>query len=154
MNAGDNAFVDGGGNTWAADQAFVPGDPAAWGYSGTSTGTYVTTSAIANTVDDTLYQSERYNMVNYRFTVPNGDYKVTLKFSENWMTAAKQRLFDVRLEGVTVMSSFDIFQAAGGRFIAVDRSFTVTVSDGLLNVGFVAVTEKPKVNAIEVLQIK
>ena len=46
--------------------------------------TYSTGSAITNTVDDTLYQSERYWNASgggYRFDVPNGQYQVDLKFA-------------------------------------------------------------------------
>ena len=66
--------------------------------------TYSTGSAIANTVDDTLYQSERYWNASgggYRFDVPNGQYQVDLKFAEIYQTAAGRRVFDVVIEGVT-----------------------------------------------------
>ena len=43
----------------------------------------------------------------------NGTYQVTLKMVEDWATAAGQRKFDVRIEGKTVLTGFDIFAACG-----------------------------------------
>jgi len=69
---------------------------------------------------------------------------VTLKFNEPTKTATGQRKFDVSLEGTLVLDDFDIYAAAGGRNIAVDRSFAVTVTDGILNVVFGRVVDNPR----------
>src|SRR5262249_55006641 len=133
VNANGGAFTDSGGKAWSADKAYSSGS---WGYD-TIYGSGSTANAIAGTTDDTLYQS--YNLFNnwtgYKFDVANGTYTVTLKFMEDWANAAGQRKFDVRLESTTVLTAFDIFASCGG-FTACDRTFTVTVSDGQLNVGF------------------
>ncbi len=60
---------------------------------------------------------------------------MTLKMVEDWANAAGQRRFDVRVEGATVLTAFDIF-ASCGAFTACDRTFTATVADGQLNIGF------------------
>ena len=112
-------------------------------------------SAIANTVDDTLYQSERYWNASgggYRFDVPNGQYQVDLKFAEIYQTAAGRRVFDVVIEGVTVVSNLDIF-ARVGKNVALDLSYATTVSDGRLDVTFTMKTDTPKVNAIHVMPL-
>jgi chitodextrinase len=133
VNANGPSFTDSGGRTWSADHAFVAGD---WGYD-TIYGAASTTSAVAGTTDDALYQS--YNLFNnlagYKFDVANGTYQVTLKMVEDWATAAGQRKFDVRIEGTTVLSAFDIF-ASCGAFTACDRTFSTSVGDGQLNVQF------------------
>ena len=50
---------------------------------------------------------------------------------------------------MTKLTNFDIFAAAGNaRFKAVDRTFAVTVNDGVLNLAFVTKVRKPKVGAI------
>jgi len=132
-NANGPAFTDGSGNPWTADQAYSSG---AWGYE-TSYGTGSTGSAIGGTTDDALYQN--YQLFNawggYKFDVANGGYTVTLKMVEDWANAAGQRKFDVRIEGVNVLTAFDIF-ASCGALTACDRTFTTTVSDGQLNVQF------------------
>jgi chitinase len=133
VNANGASFTDGGGAAWSADQAYVSGS---WGYD-TIYGASSTSHAIAGTVDTTLYQS--YNLFNnwtgYKFDVPNGTYQVTLKMMEDWANAAGQRMFDVRIEGTTVLTAFDIY-ASCGAFTACDRTFTASVGDGQLNVQF------------------
>ncbi len=126
-------FTDAGGNSWSADQAYSSGN---WGYD-TLYGSGSTATAIAGTTDDALYQ--RYDLFNnwtgYKFDVVNGAYQVTLKMVEDWANAAGQRKFDVRIEGSTVLTAFDIFASCGG-FTACDRTFPATVADGQLNVQF------------------
>ena len=80
----------------------------------------------------------------------NGSYDVTLKFAEVFFNQAGQRVFDVSLEGQTVLDDFDIFNEAGGQNIAVDRTFTVDVNDNSLNLDFLASLDKAKVSAIEI----
>src|SRR6266536_1647236 len=133
VNANGSAFTDSGGKAWSADKAYSSGN---WGYD-TIYGAATTGTGIAGTTDDPLYQS--YNLFNnwtgYKFDVANGTYQVTLKFMEDWANAAGQRKFDVRLESTTVLTAFDIF-ASCGAFTACDRTFSVTVGDGQLNVAF------------------
>ena len=113
---------------------------------------------IANTLDGTLYQTNRYWSVSaspaYRFTVANGTYEVALRFAETYRGAAGMRKFDVRVEGATVLAGFDIFVAAGGRNRAVDRVFTVPVSDGELTIDFMRLpgSDTPQINAIQVVK--
>jgi chitinase len=133
INSGGSAYTDASGNAWAADAAYTAGGG---GYN-TLYGASTTGQAVASTTDPTLYQS--YDLFNnwsgYDIDIANGTYQVTLKMVEDWANAAGQRKFDVRIEGTTVLTGFDIF-AACGAFTACDRSFTTTVSDGQLNVGF------------------
>jgi chitinase len=133
VNANGSSFTDSGGKTWSADQAYSAGN---WGYD-TIYGAASTSTAISGTTDDALYQS--YNLFNnwtgYKFDVANGTYQVTLKMVEDWANAAGQRKFDVRIEGTTVLTAFDIY-ASCGAFAACDRTFSASVADGQLNVQF------------------
>src|SRR5262249_218105 len=133
VNSNGPAYTDTGGNGWSADAAHTSGGGGcATVYGGSST-----SNAIAGTSDPALYQT--YDLFNnwsgYKFDVANGTYQVTLKMVEDWANAAGQRKFDVRLEGTTVLTAFDIF-ASCGAFTACDRTFTVSVTDGQLNVQF------------------
>ncbi len=139
VNAGGGAYTDGAGQVWAADNAFFGGSTASTG------------SAIANTADDPLYQSERYGDFRYQFPTGPGSYTVTLKFAEIYHSAAGQRVFDVLLEGQLVLDNFDIVQAAGGPNRAVDRTFTATVTGNNLDIEFRTVVDNAKVSAIQVL---
>lgn len=135
VNAGGSSYTDTSGNLWSADQAFTTGG---WGYV-TAGSTSTTANAISGTLDDTLYQAMRSrNSLEYRFTVPNGDYDVTLKFAEIVNSVGSGgRVFDVLIEGSQVMNNADIYALAGNsRYAAYDRTFSTTVSDGVLNINF------------------
>ena len=41
--------------------------------------------AISNTVDDRIYQTERYGMTEFATVVPNGTYQVNLHFAETYV---------------------------------------------------------------------
>jgi hypothetical protein len=151
VNCGGPSYNDSLGNTWQADQPFVSG---AWGFDGASAGSGATSIAIAGTSDMALYQTDRRWASNegtprYRFTVANGAYEVTLHFAESEATQPGQRVFAIKIEGITVTANYDIFAAAGAN-TASTLTFNVTVNDGLLNVVLPPVVGQPKVNAIEV----
>ncbi|HXL72605.1 MAG TPA: cellulase family glycosylhydrolase, partial [bacterium] len=136
-----------GGVTWQADQAYTTGG---FGY---------VTAGLANTVTNTiansgaqqaLYQSERYaTPLEYKFTVPNGSYLVTLKNAELYWTAPGQRVFSVAINGTTVLSNFDIF-AQVGEFTADDHSFVVNVTGGLIDIVATATVDNAQFAAIEI----
>ncbi len=127
-----------GGLTWSADAYSLNGS------------TFTNAQAISNTTDDVLYQTERWNAaLAYAFPVNNGTYDVTLHFADIWQGSqgAGIRVFNVALEGQTVLSNFDIFAEVGG-FTALVESFTVTILDGELNLSTQSIIQNPKVSAI------
>jgi hypothetical protein len=75
---------------------------------------------------------------------------VTLKFCEPYFQAAAQRVFDVQLQGRTVVENLDIF-AKVGQFAALDFTFgEVAASDGLLTIDLIARKSLPCISAIAV----
>ena len=60
-----------------------------------------------------------------------------------------QRVFDVALDGTTVLDNFDIVADAGDQ-VGTMKSFDV-VSDGTVNIDFTHVVENPLINAIEIV---
>jgi hypothetical protein len=90
-------------------------------------------------------------MTSYNIPLPNGTYQVTLHFAETSpsVTAIGQRKFNVSLEGATVLTNFDIF-AQAGKNTALIKTFTRSVTDGTLNLGFTAVANAPEINGIAV----
>ncbi|WP_251054227.1 malectin domain-containing carbohydrate-binding protein [Streptomyces sp. ISL-66] len=88
----------------------------------------------------------------YRFdNVPNGTYTVELGFAELSSTKPNKRVFDVLAEGTQVLPSLDISLEAGA-YTALTRTYTVTVTDGALNVRFVTHSGygKPLLNTLRV----
>ncbi|NJM56163.1 MAG: hypothetical protein HC857_00085 [Synechococcales cyanobacterium RU_4_20] len=141
INAGGGAYTDRNGNLWSADRYFTGGNVAS------------TQAAIANTQDDPLYQSERW-LRNLAYAVPvaaNGDYQVTLKLADFWANAAGDRIFDLSAEGRKVLDDVDVFAQAGGKNIALDKTFNITVSDGILNLDFLASANNAKLSALEII---
>ncbi len=145
---GTAAFTDGAGKVWAADRAY--GTTGPWGYT-TGTAKSVTT-AVAGTTDDLLFQKYREIVGEYRFQVPNGTYQVTLRFAEFTVTNATDRRMHITIEGTRVQTDLSVWGTVG-LATALDRTYTTTVSDGLLTIAFAKGTgarKSPAINAIEV----
>ncbi|MEZ4701481.1 MAG: malectin domain-containing carbohydrate-binding protein [Rhodothermales bacterium] len=112
---------------------------------------------IAGTEEDDLFRTERITNddglpFGYSIPVPqNGIYSVRLHFAETAFTVAGRRIFDVAVEGTTVLDDYDIFASAGGANTAITETIlNIAVNDDTLNVVFSAVVERAKINAIEV----
>jgi len=149
VNCGAGSYTDTMGTVWSADQAYAPGG---WGYVNGAAET-ITTNQIANTNDDTLYQSGRWAnpSLQYRFTVPDGQWRVLLKFAEIYWNSPNQRVMNVTIEGTQVITGFDIVASAGGAFSAYDLVFDVVSSGGTLDISFNASIDSGKVSAIQIL---
>lgn len=103
---------------------------------------------IASADDAPLYQTCRYDMRGYDLKVPDGTYRVTLKFCEPHFDAAGQRVCDVAIQDKTVLENLDIF-AKVGKFAAWDHtSDSVAVTDGRLKIRFVYRKSLPCISAI------
>ena len=87
--------------------------------------------------------------LTYNIPVVNDTYTVTLYFAEIYFDAPGQRVFNVRIEGHTVLQNFDIW-AVAGQFAVVKRTFVVTVTDGVLTLSHRQVSTA-KFSAIQVV---
>jgi beta-galactosidase len=111
---------------------FAGGNPGGVNPPDTAAGNRV--SVLAD--DAQLYDSFRQGDFTYRVPLPNGNYRVRLKFEEPTATAAGERVFDVAANEVKRLETFDILAAAGARLKGVDRTFDAAVSDGMLVLAF------------------
>ena len=139
VGTGAAAVVDSTGASWSATRGFTGGKRFA-----VSSGT-----AIAGTSDDVLYRTEHYGMSAFSQPVASGTYTVTLRMAEIYWGASGRRIFDVTAENRPVLTGVDIF-AAVGKNAAYDRSFTTTVVDGVLDIGFLHRRDLAKISAISV----
>lgn len=149
VNAGGVSFTDSLSQVWSPDQVYATGG---WGYvSGTAKSSK---TAVNNTVDDLLYQKYREAMTAYQFTVPNGQYEMTLKFAEFVASSSKPRVMKITIEGVVVENTLNVLTLAG-KATAFDRTYTTTVTDGVLNIAFAknGGSYSPMVSAIEVKSV-
>ncbi|RAK00572.1 putative secreted protein (Por secretion system target) [Larkinella arboricola] len=140
INSGGVSCITPDGKAFGADSYFSRGD------------TYTRAGDITNTTHDVLYQTERNGAFSYNFPISNGTYTVVLHFAEIYATGVNQRKFNVDIEGQRKLTEYDIAAKAGGAWKAVQESFTVAVTDGLLTVSFSnGSINTPKISAVEVL---
>ncbi|KAA0201880.1 hypothetical protein HAZT_HAZT006338 [Hyalella azteca] len=81
--------------------------------------------------DQILYQTERYHHSTFGYDLPlrgDGNYVLVLKFAEVYFNAPDQKVFNVHLNGVAVISELDIF-AQVGRGVAHQELIAFTISD-------------------------
>ncbi len=149
INAGGGAYTDSQSRVWSPDAGFFSaGNP------------YSTTSIIAGTDMQALYQSERWDDAEipemlFSFPVAPGGYVVRLHFAEIFEgnSTVGARLFDVKLNGQAVLTNYDIV-ADVGFLNATVKEFFVEATNSVLTVEFIHQVDNPKVSAIEVLSGK
>jgi hypothetical protein len=134
-------YTDPLGQLWSADNGFTGGSLVSINH------------AVTGTPAPALYQTAHAgaSTFTYQTTVPNGSYTVNLKFEENFYTQSGKRLFNVVINGNTVLTNFDIFVAAGAQYQAIDVPIPVTVTTGQISIQFVPVVSAPGVFAIEIV---
>ncbi len=145
--AGGAQTTDSQGHVWSADENYTGGTSAV-------VSTNAITGSLPGAGDQALYQSQRYgNPFSYVFNVPAGSYQVTLKFAENYWTAAGDRVFNVSINGNTVLTNFDIFKSAGGENIALDEVFNnIAPAGGAITIQFgPASVDNAMVDAIQII---
>ncbi|MFC5136486.1 malectin domain-containing carbohydrate-binding protein [Halorubrum glutamatedens] len=151
VNAGGTEYTAADGTTYVADTEF------GGAFSG-SEGTTDISQDIGNTQDDSLYQSERYgDPLSYSMPVEDGTYEVTLQFAEiyhgvdggNAGGGEGDRVFNVSVEGEQVLSNYDIY-ADVGALNATEKTFTVEVTDGELDIDLDASEDFGKISAFTV----
>ena len=137
----------GGDVSFVADKYFNGGGP-----NGAVTATINLAQPGVNAAPVGVYQHGRAGAFTY--TLPGltagNSYTVLLHFAETYWTAADQRVFNVAINGVTVLTNFDIF-AQVGKNAALVEGFTATAnSSGQIVIDFTRGTEdQPLVMGIE-----
>lgn len=127
--------------------------------SGNQTGTAtvtnsINTSNVINPAPQSVYQTQRW-ATHMTYTIPNlvanAPYTTRLHFVESWATVTGQRVFNVQINGVSVLSNFDIYKTAGGQNIAiVEESTNNTDASGNLVIQFDATINNASVAGIEI----
>jgi len=111
--------------------------------------------SIAGTTEDELYWTEHVGTLavpkvfNYRLPVTPGDYRITLHFAETFWSNSGQRVFDVLLEGETLLDDYDIV-AEVGPLTADVHVFDAKIVDGRMDLVFRSTVDRPKLSALEV----
>jgi hypothetical protein len=144
INCGSSSAV----SPFAADQYYSGGTQ----HSVTNT---INLSGVTNPAPQAVYQTERYGNVTYTFPnlTASAQYTIRLHFAELYQTAAGKRVFNVAINGTTVLSNFDIYAAASGNYKALVREFAATASSsGQIAVKLTSVTDNASISGIEILK--
>jgi hypothetical protein len=143
INSGGPNIILSDGRSFQADQFFGSGS------------VYTNTSfTVTGTSDPALYNTERFTKkFAYNIPVPNGTYAVVLYFAEiREDIEAGEREFNVDIEGVRVISNYDLVERVGA-FKADVRTFNTSVNDNGLNINLTNVIGDSKISAIEIIPI-
>ena len=132
---------DSKGNHWLPDQGFADGDTIER-----------PDLKIEGTEDQAIYQAERYAMSKFAQELPNGKYVVKLHFAETYegIYGPGERVFSFDVEGQE-FKDFDVWVKSGGFARAYVETVPVEITDGSLDIHFVANIEFPQINGIEIL---
>ena len=141
-------FKDAEGNIWTGDRYF--------------TGGFVTelpNQHIARTRSPELYLTARSGVFSYKIPLAPGVYELRLHFAETTYSPAStlgggenSRVFDVQLNGSSLLKQFDIVSDAGANTADVRVFKDISPDkDGYLHLDFAGSLGLPIINAIEVL---
>jgi hypothetical protein len=142
-------FVDADGLHWSADNYFTHGR------------TVTSSTPDSSQRLPELYSGERIGNFSYAIPVPPGHYTLKLHFLEGFFGSSAAtgmcskgtgcRVFDVSCNGSVLLRDLDIYQAAGGTFRPVVRTFHGLQPNGQ---GKLLIAFSPKVNYAEVRAIE
>ena len=141
--------------SFSADTDFVGG-----GHDSNCT-TTINTAGVVGAGPAALYQPEHVGVFTYTIPglVTGTNYGVRLHFAECYFSTAGKRIFNVLINGTTVLPNFDIVQA-GGADTAVVRTFTEPAiagpnGTGEMVISFTAVAnaDQPKIDGVEILNL-
>ena len=110
-------------------------------------------SAVTNPAPMAVYQTARTGNFSYTFSgfSPGSSHTVRLHFAETYFSTAGSRTFNVSINGVQVLTNFDVFAAAGAKNKAVIEQFTENASStGNYVITFTSVVNNSLISGIEI----
>ena len=122
---------------------------------------YTKVAPIDGTTFDKMYHSERNALTgDFSYAIPaletGRTYKIVMHFAELYFTDAEKdaekRVFDVVLEGETVLNDFDLVKEVGA-FTATEYSFERVITDGSIDVEIISKSDYGKINGLEVFML-
>ncbi|NJL12395.1 MAG: hypothetical protein HC913_04955 [Microscillaceae bacterium] len=135
-----------GGETWESDVTYRKG----------SIKLDVSTPPIRNTGRDELYSTylssnADLRSIQYQIPLDPGQYKVRLHFAENFFDRTGSRINNILIENVLRLPGYDIYEDVKFK-TAVSKDFEVNLTDGLLDINFVPIQNRPAICGIEIFR--
>jgi len=118
-------------NSGGGDASFVADEDFSGGADNSHTSKTINlTQPGVNAAPMAVYQYGRAGTMTYTIPgmVANSQHTVLLHFSENYFSAKGKRVFNVAINGTTVLSDFDIYKTAGAEYTAIVEIFTATAN--------------------------
>ena len=148
INSGGPEYTTEDGKIFIADEYFTGGN------------TFDTSEPIDETMDDPLYQTERFGEFSYEIPVESaGTYNIVFHFAEIFFGVGSNeggpgsRVFNVTVEGNPALTDFDILMETNPS-TALSRTINdVEVNDGFASIEFISQVQNPKVSAIELIPV-
>jgi hypothetical protein len=106
-------------------------------------------SGVPDPAPQGVYRTERWSPASYVIPnlTPGGSYTVRLHFAETAFKGIGQRHFNVVINGVQVLTNYDIYADAGVLFKATEQVVPATADDlGTIAIDFTAGTGAPHTN--------
>jgi hypothetical protein len=115
-------------------------------------------ASVPSTTPQAIFSTERWDPgtlpeMHWGFPVTAGlPLQVRLYFSNGYSGTSQpgQRVFDVALDGTTVLNHYDIAADVGNE-VGTMKAFNIT-SDGMVDIDFSHVVENPLINGIEIVR--
>ena len=150
VNAGGSTVSASSGPDWSGDWSqYHSGSDSKYSTSDSIT----LDSSVPDGTPTEVFQSEVFGDQQWTFSsdIQSGQqYEVRLYFAEIFQTAEGDRVFDVAVEGDTVLNDYDIY-ADVGHDTGVMKSVTVTPSDGTIDIDLTTEVDNAKISAIEIV---
>ncbi|MEW5977323.1 MAG: malectin domain-containing carbohydrate-binding protein [Acidobacteriota bacterium] len=143
-------------NSGGSDVATFKADQNVTGGATGATGSSIDLSAVGSQVPQAVYQTERYG--EFTYTIPGlspGEiYLVRLHFAEINFNKAGHRRFNVWINGMLVLSNFDVLATAGAKNKAIVQQFAVPANaEGRIVIQYAKGSRNwPKSSGIEILK--
>ncbi len=147
-------YTDSQGRIWEGDQIYDSVRSPTWGSIEAGVQSGVVGEPFA---DSRLFETwVEGGKLEYKFDVSPATYQVTLRFAELAVVQADKRVMQITIEGNPVETALDVYALTGGG-ASLDRTYTVPVADGQLNIGFTKIggrgAENPMVAAVAVAYV-
>src|SRR5947207_7985806 len=140
INCGGRDYRAVDGTDWVGDYYFQGGD------------LLYTSDGILGSQDLPVYRSGRaglYGDFAYNIPAANGSYNVTLHFDEIQYWNKGDRIFNVTINGTTVLTNFDILSKVAPRAV-YKQTFPVSVTNGSVQIAVNGVFRKGLLNGIQI----
>lgn len=148
VNVGSDAqYLDASANVWNEDRVYKAGS---FGNVGGVNAMTDRKTVIKNTQQEPLFYSYSEDIKGYKFDVANGQYRITLCFSEPFPLQAGERVFAVAVNGEKVINALDLISEIGYATAGRKAFITEAKNSNGVEIKFIPIKGKPILNGVKI----